>query len=374
LARLPIPGSDSGTWGTILNDFLSQAHNSDGTLNSSAVGGALDPTLVALAAYNTNGILAQTAADTFAGRTITGTTNRIAVTNGNGVAGNPTLDIGSDVVTLTSAQALTNKTITDATNNVTANGLRSATTTVGVSAATAPSANQILRATSGTAATWQDLSAANTSFSNTTSGYAATTVQAALDENAGLLMATGTLAARPTAATAGNRALYYATDDNGGTLYRSSGSSWQQIGASINQTGGAQLGSATLASNYTNQSEVSETQLTGMSITVTVGSRPIAISVDCNLQVSGTGTDTDGIGPLLKRDGTTLNGFTVPPITRTSGQNKLFTGNWHQIDAPSSGSHTYTLHVSAGTAAKYVTFLAGITGFFAPCTFSIVEL
>lgn len=50
-----------------------------------------DPTLTALAAYNTNGILTQTAADTFTGRTITGTTNQITVTNGDGVGGNPTL-------------------------------------------------------------------------------------------------------------------------------------------------------------------------------------------------------------------------------------------------------------------------------------------
>jgi hypothetical protein len=30
--RLPVPGSDVGTWGQLLNDFLSQAHNPDGTL------------------------------------------------------------------------------------------------------------------------------------------------------------------------------------------------------------------------------------------------------------------------------------------------------------------------------------------------------
>jgi hypothetical protein len=52
-----------------------------------------DATLTALAAYNTNGILVQTAADTFVGRTILGTSNRLAVTNGDGVAGNPSLDI-----------------------------------------------------------------------------------------------------------------------------------------------------------------------------------------------------------------------------------------------------------------------------------------
>lgn len=53
----------------------------------------LDSTLTAFAAYNTNGLLTQTAADTFTGRTITGTTNQITVTNGSGVSGDPTLSI-----------------------------------------------------------------------------------------------------------------------------------------------------------------------------------------------------------------------------------------------------------------------------------------
>lgn len=35
MVRLPIPGSDSGTWGSLLNDYLSVEHNSDGTLKSS---------------------------------------------------------------------------------------------------------------------------------------------------------------------------------------------------------------------------------------------------------------------------------------------------------------------------------------------------
>src|SRR5659263_766332 len=32
MTRLPTPGSDQGTWGNILNDFLATSHNSDGSL------------------------------------------------------------------------------------------------------------------------------------------------------------------------------------------------------------------------------------------------------------------------------------------------------------------------------------------------------
>lgn len=38
MPRLPIPGSDDGTWGDILNGFLSQVHAADGTLKSNTVG------------------------------------------------------------------------------------------------------------------------------------------------------------------------------------------------------------------------------------------------------------------------------------------------------------------------------------------------
>lgn len=38
MARLPKPGGDSGTWGSILNSFLSQAHRPDGNLKTDSVG------------------------------------------------------------------------------------------------------------------------------------------------------------------------------------------------------------------------------------------------------------------------------------------------------------------------------------------------
>lgn len=37
MARLPIPGADSGNWGQILNDYLSQTHETDGSLKAEVI-------------------------------------------------------------------------------------------------------------------------------------------------------------------------------------------------------------------------------------------------------------------------------------------------------------------------------------------------
>ena len=74
----------------------------------------LDTTLIALRDLNTStGLIVETSTDVFTKRTIYGTTNKITVTNGNGISGHPTLNIGSDVVTLTDSQILSNKTFSD---------------------------------------------------------------------------------------------------------------------------------------------------------------------------------------------------------------------------------------------------------------------
>jgi len=56
-------------------------------------------TLDALSSFNTNGIMVQTDTSEFIGRTITGTASQVTVTNGDGVAGNPTISLAASGVT-----------------------------------------------------------------------------------------------------------------------------------------------------------------------------------------------------------------------------------------------------------------------------------
>lgn len=60
----------------------------------------LDATLTALAAHSTNGLLTQTASDTFTGRTLTAPAAGFTITAGNGVSGNPTFVLSDDLQAL----------------------------------------------------------------------------------------------------------------------------------------------------------------------------------------------------------------------------------------------------------------------------------
>lgn len=118
------------------------------TGGSNAFTFALANDLAALESMSGTGMVARTAAETYAQRTITGTANRLTVTNGDGIAGNPTLDISSSYAG--QATIVTLGTITTGTWQATRIGLAYGGTNADLSAT--GGASQFLRQNSAGAA------------------------------------------------------------------------------------------------------------------------------------------------------------------------------------------------------------------------------
>ena len=95
--------SASGTYTKVTVDSKGRITNAsfpstlaDYNLNGTVEGSSAQPydlDLVAIAGLTTTGIISRTSGGNMATRTITGTASRISVANGNGVSGNPTLDL-----------------------------------------------------------------------------------------------------------------------------------------------------------------------------------------------------------------------------------------------------------------------------------------
>lgn len=165
MARLPTPGSDDGTWGGVLNEFLNVAHNSDGTLKTSAVSSS-SPT----ASTTTAGIVQLTgdlggtstspSVTRIRGHQVASTTPAAnQVLKFNGTQWEPQAETGAPDATTTSkgiVQLSGDLAGTATTPTVTAaGGLKSSSTAVSTTAASAPVSGQFLRATNATTATWQ---------------------------------------------------------------------------------------------------------------------------------------------------------------------------------------------------------------------------
>lgn len=143
-------------------------------------------------------------------------------------------------------------------------------------------------------------------------------------------MQSGVLASRPAAATFGI-GFYYATDDLGGTLYFSDGSAWATAGPR-----GVELGYAEITSTTPNFS-TSETDITGLSITVTVRDRPIIVEFFCGAVNNAT---SDKYVIAYIKEGTTKlqDGICTPGV---AGE---FAALYAKARlAPSAGSHTYKI-------------------------------
>ena len=179
MPTLPTPGGDDGTWGNILNSFLTVAHNADGSLLPSAITAAGAITSVNGQAP-TGGSLTL-AASNLSDMVVTNpTTNQVLTYNGSHwVNATPSSSSVTSVAGKTGAVSLVESDIANLTSDLSSkviiagdlSGAASNPTVAklsGISLSGTPSAGQVLTATSGTAASWQTVNTG--SGSSTLSG------------------------------------------------------------------------------------------------------------------------------------------------------------------------------------------------------------
>lgn len=314
----------------------------------------LNSELQGLSALSANGIIARTTAGTYASRTVTGTAGNIVITNGDGVAGNPTINLA------TVGSAVTNffgQVTTDAFGRVTATSAATAgniTTALGytpvnragdtmtgvlnlggniISNVGAPLAG-------ADAATKNYVDAATSGLSWKQAVVAATTTN--LATLSGLLTLDGITVA------AGDRVLVKnqtTASQNG--IYTAAAGAWTRA---IDMDTSAEFPNATVYVSL--GATLADTGWTQVNDAITVGTSPITF-----VQFSGSGTYTAGTGLTL-----TGNTFAISaPISTTLGGTGLTTsGAANQILGVNSGATGLEYKTVASGAGVSVTQGAGL--------------
>ena len=123
--------SAEGTYTKVVIDAKGRIKNAsnpttlaDYNLNGTVEGSSAQPydlDLVAVAGLTTTGIIARTSGGAMATRTVTGTAGRVSITNGNGVSGNPTIDL---VTTTVSAGDYNTESLTSVAGSQTVNAVK----------------------------------------------------------------------------------------------------------------------------------------------------------------------------------------------------------------------------------------------------------
>jgi hypothetical protein len=249
------------------------------TLNQNTTGTASNVTgTVAIANGGTGQTTRQDAMDALAG----------AVTSGSYLRGN-----GTDVV-MSTIQAADVPTLNQDTTGTAAkaNALNSATTVVNVSSSSAPSAGQVLTATSGTAATWQTpASGGVTTFSAGTTGFTPSSATSGAVTLAGTLALANGGTGQTTAVAAFNALNPMTT--TGDIIYEASPTTAARLG--IGTTGQV----LTVASGIPSWATPSGSNIT------TLGLYENSATISANYTI-GTGNNAMSAGPI-----TVDTGFTV---------------------------------------------------------------
>lgn len=179
----------------------------------------------------------------------------------------------------------------------------------------------------------------------------------------------GTLAARPAANSVVPGYLYLATDDTGGTAYRSDGTNWTAIGAGVSQPSGVELGYA----NYTGASMTftnPAADITGCSITFTVGVRPVYVHSYVTLATNSNASPAQIILQVTDAANTEKSRDLMAELP-TAAVSPGHLETWERITA--AGSYTRKMRMGnnnqggtvtvygSGSGTQFATFIRAVT-------------
>jgi hypothetical protein len=342
MARLPTPGSDDGTWGDILNTYLSVEHNADGTLKAS---GSLS------SKADDSAVVHKASTETLTGdKNFTG-----ALTKS-----------GSAVVVTSDSRLSDTRTPTD--GSVTAAKIAASLKPSGT-AATTDEALRALGVAAGTAAAGNDsriTGAEQTANKGAANGYASlnsssklttsqipTTVVTAASASVPLVTAGGTtLVNVPTwqASTAYPSGFVI---QQGGLLYAStaaftSGASFGADGSNWTPLSSSELAYAQITSAFTTTS-TSAVDVTGLSITVVTNGRPFMVRYAGAVQNTLAGGWTNM--KILRTTDSTQVAFQAIGL---GSANEAWAGYLECRQALSAGSYSYQLQVASNNASNTV--------------------
>ena len=338
MPRLPIPGSDEGTWGDILYEFLSVSLDTDGTVKSTA-------------AVKLTGDQTIAGVKTFSSAPVVPDSSFSAAKLSFDPATQAELD--THAADTTSVHG-----IADTSTLYVAGGTDVAVADGGTGASTAAGARSNLGAA-------DDSAVVHLAGSETVTG--AKDFTGGVTKNSGLVPRSfsGLYADRATVVSSPEEGdQYFATDLNGGTPFRYTSGAWVQVAPGLLEFGGKEL--VTPATNSVGQafSSTTMTDVTGLSISPTVGSLPVYIWFRGHVAL-GKGTATTGDRAIcnlsMVEDGVEVERFIVTaPVPATSST--IIPVYWPVRRTPAAGSHTYKVQGAIGATGTYTAVVLTATG------------
>lgn len=320
MARLPVPGADENAWGDVLNAFLATSHNADGTLKASAVGGLQGRPVASTAPADNDVLTYNSGTSQWEPAVAPGAANATSATPGlvqlsgdlGGTATSPTVPGLADKADTTALTSHTSATTT--VHGITDTSVLE--TTTGAQAKVDAHVNDLAGAHAASAVSF-----------TAGGGITATDTQAAITE-----VATDAAAALST----------HAAD---ATIHSS----------------GRELGFISSSSGVLSFTDTAYTDWVAMTTTVTIGTRPVTISVDIPAVFLSAGAP--GKVWLAIYD-VTAGAIVRECMINHDANNISLPMHFEARHAPAAGSRTYRVRykVDSGDTGMIASYDSGFWG------------